>query len=92
MSAVNHTTIARVFTEALHTLWPDGVKYDNVLLLVTDAAPYMKKTAEGTSVSYPKLCVAHDLRRVSETIRMLYPNVDKLVANGKKIFVKSPAN
>jgi hypothetical protein len=31
------------------------------------------------------------LHRISETICALYPNVDKLVANGKKIFVKSPA-
>jgi hypothetical protein len=55
MSAVNHTTIARVFNEAMQTVWPDGVKLDNVLSLVTDAAPRMKKTAQGLSVSYPKL-------------------------------------
>jgi hypothetical protein len=36
MSAVNHTTAACVFNEAMQTLWPDGVKFDNVLLLVTD--------------------------------------------------------
>jgi hypothetical protein len=30
MSAVNHTTIARVFSGAMQTLWPDGVKFDNV--------------------------------------------------------------
>jgi hypothetical protein len=45
MSAVNHITIARVINEAVQTLWADGVKFDNVLLLVTDAAPYMKKAA-----------------------------------------------
>jgi hypothetical protein len=87
MSAVNHAIIARVFNEATQTLWTDGVKFD-VLLLVTDGAPYMKKAAEGLSVSYPKLihvtCVAHALRRICETIRVLYPNVDKIVANGKK--------
>jgi hypothetical protein len=37
MSAENHTTIARIFNEAMQTLWPDGVKFDSVLLLVTDA-------------------------------------------------------
>jgi hypothetical protein len=37
------------------------------------------------------LCVAHALHRVSETIRVFYSNVDTLVDNGKKIFVKSPA-
>jgi hypothetical protein len=54
----------------------------------------MKKAAEGLSVGYIKLihvtCVARALHRVCETIRMLYPNVDKLVAKGEKIFVKSP--
>jgi hypothetical protein len=59
------------------------------------AAPYIKKAAERLSVIYTKLihvtCVVHALHRVCETIRVLYPNVDKLVANGKKIFVKSPA-
>jgi hypothetical protein len=39
MSAVNHTTMARVFNEATQSLWPDGVKFDHVLLLVTDVAP-----------------------------------------------------
>jgi hypothetical protein len=65
-------------------------------MLVTDAAGYMKTRAEGLSVSYPKLihvtCVAHALHRVCETIHVLCPNVDKLVGNGKKMFVKSPAH
>jgi hypothetical protein len=95
MSAVNHITVAGVFNEAMQTLWPDGVKFGSVLLLVTDTAPYMKKAAEGLSASYPELIhvprVAHALHRVCETIRVLYPNVDKLIANGMKIFVKSPA-
>jgi hypothetical protein len=95
MSAMNHTTIASVFNKAKQTLWPDGVKFYNVLMLVTDATPYMKKAAEELSVSYPKLIhvtrIVHALHRVCGTIRVLYPNVDKLVANGKKIFVKSPA-
>ena len=48
----------------------------------------MIKAGEGLSVSYPKMihvtCVAHALHRVCETIRVLYPNVDKLIANAKK--------
>jgi hypothetical protein len=53
MSAVNHTTIARFFNEAMQTLWPDGVKLD-MLLLVTDAAPYMKKPAKDNSCALSK--------------------------------------
>jgi hypothetical protein len=81
--------------EAMQGRWPDGVKFDDMLLLVTDTAPYMKKAAEGLSVSRPELiqvaCVARALHRLCETSRVLYPSADKLVANGKKIFVKSPA-
>jgi hypothetical protein len=92
MSAVNHTTIARVFNEAMQTLWPDGVKFDDVLLLDTDVPRYMKIAEEGLSVSYPKLiyitCIGHALHRACETICVLYQNVDKLIANGKKIFKK----
>jgi hypothetical protein len=55
----------------------------------------MTKAAEALSFSCPKLppitCAAHPLHRVCEIICMLYPNVDRLVVNGKKIFVKSPA-
>jgi hypothetical protein len=46
MSGVNHTKIARVSNEAMQTLWSDSMKFDNVLLVVTDAAPYMKEAAE----------------------------------------------
>ena len=35
-------------------------------------------------------CLAHALHRVAEEVRGSYPEVDKLIANGKKIFIKSP--
>jgi hypothetical protein len=37
--AVNNTAAAHAFNEAMQTLWPDGVKFDYVLLLITSAAP-----------------------------------------------------
>jgi hypothetical protein len=84
-----------VFSTKLQALWPDGVKFGNVLLLVTNAELYMKQAAEGLSESRPKLthvtCVAHALHRLCETVRVLYPSADKSVGNGKEIFVKSPA-
>jgi hypothetical protein len=36
-------------------------------------------------------CTAHGQHRVAETVRSCYPNVDGLVANGKKIFRKCPS-
>ena len=43
---------------------------------------------------YPKLlhstCLSHGLHRVAEAIREEFPRVNKLIANGKKIFIKAP--
>lgn len=91
----NHHTIARFFSESLTLLWPTGVKHDNVLLLVTDAAAYMIKAATGLKVLFPKMihvtCVAHAMHRVAETIRAFYPEVDRLISNVKKVFNKAPS-
>jgi hypothetical protein len=55
----------------------------------------MQETAGGLAVSYPKLIhvtwIVHVLGRVCKTIGVLHPNVDKLVANGNKTFLKLPA-
>jgi hypothetical protein len=39
MCEINHTRMAHVSNENMQTLGSNGVKFDNVLLLVTDAAP-----------------------------------------------------
>jgi hypothetical protein len=46
--------------------------------------------AKELSVSYPKLIQVCTLHRICETIHGLYVNLYKLVANGKKIFMKLP--
>jgi hypothetical protein len=65
-----------------------------VLLQFTDAAYYMTKPVEFISVSWPNWymlpCVAYVLHMVCETIYIPYQNLDKLFANGKKVFVKWP--
>jgi transcriptional regulator of met regulon len=55
LEATNSSTIAQLFTSALTLLWPEGIKYNNVLLFVTDAAPYMKKAAQGLKVMFPSM-------------------------------------
>jgi len=42
LEKINGTAISQFFTSALNLLWPDGVKHEDVLLFLTDAAPYMK--------------------------------------------------
>lgn len=93
LERTNHSTIAVTFDNALNPLWPEGVKRENVLLLVTDAAPYMVKAGKGLQLLYPKMihltCIAHALHRVAEEIRGNYPDVDKLIATVKSIHQSS---
>jgi hypothetical protein len=74
-------------------LWPKGVKHENVLLFLTDAVPYMLKSAVAINVFYPKMihltCLARGLHRIGETIRAKFSKVDKLIAEVKNIFLKA---
>jgi hypothetical protein len=62
--------------------------------MVTDAAAYMLKAAINLRVFYPNLmhiiCFAHGLNRVCEKLREQYPDVNGVISNIKKIFVKAP--
>ena len=57
---------------ALSILWPNGIKYDRVLLFLSDAAPYMDKTAEKMKEIFPKIlhltCLCHGLNNVCQFI------------------------
>ena len=58
----------QLVNSALWLLWPKGIKYDQVLLLVTDAVPYMKKAFKGLEMMLPKMthvtCLAHLLHQI----------------------------
>ncbi|XP_018494524.1 uncharacterized protein LOC100907846 [Galendromus occidentalis] len=88
LEKTNNSTIAQSFMNALNVLWPNGVHHERVLLFVTDAAPYMRKAANALQVLFPRMkhvtCAAHALHRVAEEARLLFPEVDKLVSNGKR--------
>jgi len=88
----NHTNIAKLLDKALHLLWPQGIKYNNILLFLSDAAPYMVKAGKGIKIMYSKMehvtCLAHGLHRVAEEVRKCFPKVDQLISNVKKIVFK----
>lgn len=87
-------TIAQFVNEAMHVLWPARVAYDHVLLLVSDAAAYMKAAYNALKVLYPKMlhitCLAHGLHNVCEKIRYAYPALNGLIADVKSVFLKAP--
>ena len=76
-------------------LWPNSIQNDKVLLVVSDAAPYMLKSLDSFNVIYSKMihitCLAHAMHRLIEYIRHEYTEVDMLISTVKKIFVKSPS-
>ncbi|KAJ4430511.1 hypothetical protein ANN_19099 [Periplaneta americana] len=63
LEKVNNSTIAQLFTSSLQLLWPEEIQYGNVLLFISDAAPYMKKAGIALKVLFPNIlhvnCVTH---------------------------------
>ncbi|XP_036342440.1 uncharacterized protein LOC118751735, partial [Rhagoletis pomonella] len=94
LDKVNSSTIATLCDDSMHILWPIGFQREKVLVFVTDAAPYMKKSASSLKLLYPNMihitCVAHGVHRVCESLRSKYSDVDVLISNLKKVFLKSP--
>jgi hypothetical protein len=66
---VNYSTINQALNKACQILWPNGIKYEKVLLIVSDQATSMVKAMNYAKVLYPKLnhvtCLAHALHRVA---------------------------
>jgi len=94
LEKANHSTISKLFDRSLFILWPEGILHDNVLLFVSDAAPYMVKSGKSLQVLYSKMvhitCLAHGLHRVAEQIRINFPEINSLISNIKKVFLKAP--
>lgn len=95
LEKTNHATVAKFVNDSLHDFFlPIAVPSDKILLLLTDAAAYMLKAGTVLKVFFPNLlhctCLAHGLNRVAEFIRNQYPDVNNLLKNGKKIFLKAP--
>jgi len=94
LEKTNHLTIAKLFNDSLSILWPNGIKHDKVLLLVSDGAAYMIKAAKALKILFVRLvhitCLAHALHLVCEVVRFQYPVVNSFVSTVKKIFKKSP--
>lgn len=97
LEIVNGESISNFVVECLKQLWGESYKnkLENIILLSTDSVAYMLKAGRILKNVFPKLkhvtCLAHALHRVAEQIRFQYPDVDSLIANIKKVFLKSPS-
>ena len=93
ISSSNNATLQQAVVKALHVLMGDDLNYDRILLFLTDGAPYCVKAGRGLLSLFPNIqhvtCMAHALNRVAEMARVVYPKVNHLISEVKKIFVKS---
>lgn len=94
IKSTNNQSVQQFVNSALFKFFGDDLKYDDFWLFLTDAAAYCLKAGTGLKALFPNLmhctCLCHALNRVAEKVRYEFPKVDKLIAETKKIFVKSP--
>ena len=94
LHVVNHSTISAFFNDSIRVLWPDQILYENILVVTTDAAPYMCKAMRALQILFPKMvhitCLAHGLHRIAELVRSTYLEVNRLISTTKSIFIKAP--
>lgn len=95
-NACTSESTLQALIKGLQCLYPTGIKFDNIRLIVTDAAPYMVKAITTFQSTFATkaiflTCLAHGLHRVAENVRLSNPDVDKLVSSIKKFFSKSPS-
>lgn len=70
LEKANNSTITKLFDWSMGIIWPNGVKHNQVLLFVSDAAPYMVKAVKNIKALYSRMthitCLAHGLHRVAK--------------------------
>ena len=94
LEQANAETVAQAMNAILNKFWP-GFEPSRLRLLLSDAVSYMIKCGKIMKrETYPELlhltCLIHALHRICEKARTLFKDVNTLIKNGKKIFLKSP--
>ena len=55
LQVANSTNIARFFEDTVNMLTPHVIYRNDILLIITDATPYMIKSVKALNVLYPKM-------------------------------------
>ena len=95
LDKVNSSTIAQTFMDSCLILWPSGIKYDKVSMVVTDQATYMiaafSNLKNGAFDNLKHVtCLAHSLHRACETVRTENDLANDFISCFKRILKKSP--
>jgi len=87
-------TLLKGMKTALENLWPNGIRYDDVLLIITDQAPACKKAVRLAKSEFKNVkhvtCLAHAIHRVCDCVRQKSELTDKFITNMKNILTNSP--
>ncbi|CAH0552912.1 unnamed protein product [Brassicogethes aeneus] len=76
LQKTNSASIAKTFNDAMIFLWPTGRRRVKINVQQDDTLNMLS---------------AWCIHRVAETIRSLYPTVNTIISNEKKVFVKAPS-
>lgn len=75
-------------------LRPKGIEHDRISLSVFYAAPHIKRKGDGLRIVFAETiyltCVITGIRWVCKKVRILLPEVDSMIANIQKVFLKAP--
>lgn len=93
LKKANFSNITKLFYITMFLLWPNSIRQNNVLIFLSNVAPYMKKAGETIKVLYSEIInvtyLTHGLYRVTKQVCVHYPKVDKLVSSVKLVFLKT---
>ena len=88
-----HPTICDAITTGLNKLWPDGIRYENVLLCLSDQARNMLSTGTKSKSDFPNMrhitCLIHCIQRVCEKVRDENELCDRFISEMKCLLNKS---
>jgi hypothetical protein len=76
--------IFKLFDKSMNILWPERVKYNDVLFFLTFSVHYMVKSSNAIrNIFYSTIihvtCLAHAVHRVAKIVCINNPKIDKLL-------------
>ena len=82
------------FNNACGVLWPEGIEYDRVWLVLAEQAPYMLLGIANLKPMYSNLnhvtCIAHALHLVCDALKDKYSNANEFLSCIMKLLKKAP--
>jgi len=94
LESTDGKTLLKHMKQGLDILWPNGIRYDDVLLIVTDQAPACITAGELAKLEFKNAkhvtCLAHAIHRVTECVRNNNDLSDSFISIMKKILTNSP--